>query len=346
MRRIVTQWYVSPRLMINGNQANDCSICFCFCQVAEGKELTAFKPLFISRASRSLGEGHMWISLFTRPPHSPFTRCQRLSCCLSFLFTAMVTNAMFYQFDKPLTDTFKFGPLTMSWTQIKIGTQSSVIAIPINLLVVLIFRNIKHAPSSNVYVVNPDSNTGKRSGCLPRFFVYIAWVICVLISLTGAFFTILYSMQWGAAKSNQWLTSILVSLVQDVLISQPVKVVALATLLSLLIRKPPEADAVVGPSFFKHKQGNKTKCTPVSGLELQNKKEQSVKRRKALEATKEILTLLIFAILLMVICYGHQDPARYQITRATKNIYDGFEEVSCNVELFNKGNHVILDYNQ
>ena len=302
--------------------------------MAEGKELAAFQPLFISRATRSLGEGHVWISVFTRPPHSPFTRCQRLSCCLSFLFTAMVTNAMFYQFDETLTDTFKFGPLTMSWTQIKIGIQSSVISIPINVLVVFIFRNIKHAQPSHVYVVNPDTSTGKPSGFLPRFFLYVAWAICLLVSVTGAFFTILYSMQWGADKSNQWLTSILVSLVQDVLISQPLKVVAFATLLSLIIRKPPETEAVIGPSFFKNIRGNKTKYRPVKGQELQNKKEQSIKRRKASKAAKEILTFSIFAFLLMVICYGNQDPARYQITRAVNDISGGFEEVRYHLFFF------------
>ena len=222
----------------------------------------------------------------------------------------------------------------MSWTQIKIGIQSSVISIPINVLVVFIFRNIKHAQPSHVYVVNSDTSTGKPSGFLPRFFLYVAWAICLLVSVTGAFFTILYSMQWGADKSNQWLTSILVSLVQDVLISQPLKVVAFATLLSLIIRKPPETEAVIGPSFFRNIRGNKTKYRPVKGQELQNKKEQSIKRRKASKAAKEILTFSIFAFLLMVICYGNQDPARYQITRAVNDISGGFEEVRYHLFFF------------
>ena len=265
----------------------------------------------------------MWISVFTRPPHSSFTRCQRLTCCLSFLFTAMVTNAMFYQFDKTLTDTFKFGPLTMSWTQIKIGIQSSVISIPINVLVVLIFRNIKDS-TTNIYVINHV----KSSGCFPHFFLYIAWALCLLVSSASAFFTVLYSMQWGAAKSDQWLTSILVSLVQDVLISQPVKVLVLATFLSLLIRKPPETDTVIGPSFFTHKQGNKTKYKTVKGQDLKKMKEQSKKRRKALEATREIVTFWIYAFLLLAISYGNDYSARYQITRAVGEIFSGFEEVS------------------
>ena len=106
----------------------------------EGRSL--FKPLCYGRTARNLSEGHIWISLFTRPPQNPFTRCQRLSCCLSLLFTAMATNAAFYEFGDIQTDTFKFGPLVMSWKQVKIGIQSSLIAIPPNLLVTLMFKNI------------------------------------------------------------------------------------------------------------------------------------------------------------------------------------------------------------
>ena len=138
-------------------------------------------------------------------------------------------------------------------------------------------------------------------------------------------------MQWGADKSNQWVTSISVSLAQDVLISQPIKVVALATLLSFIIRKPPKIDSVVGPSFYKNKLGRKASC--LSPTDLKREKEQSIKSRKALEASKDILTFLVFAFLLMVICYGNQDVARYHITKAVNDSFAAdFEEVS--VEVF------------
>lgn len=137
-------------------------------------------------------------------------------------------------------------------------------------------------------------------------------------------------MEWGADKSNQWLTSISVSLAQDVLISQPIKVVALATLLSFIIRKPPKIDSVVGPSFYKHKRDRKASF--LSPTDLKKEKEQSIKSRKALEAAKEILTFLVFAFLLMVICYGNQDVARYHITKAVNDPFAAdFEEVSVDI---------------
>ena len=271
----------------------------------------------------------MWISVFTRPPHNPFTRCQRLTCCLSFLFAAMVTNAMFYQFDRTPTDTFKFGPLVVSWTQIKIGIQSSVIAIPANLLVVLIFRNTKKASSYEVFNPGETSKKPKTAGCLPPFFVYIAWCLSLLISLTGATFTVFYSLMWEADVSNQWLTSILVTLAQDVLITQPIKVIALAALLSLMIKKPPEQDPLTGPSFFKSKEADNAVSKPRQEEELAEEKDTSNKEWNMLEAIKEGVSFFVFSFLLIVVCYGNQHPARYQFTKSVSNIFgQDFQKVS------------------
>ena len=232
---------------------------------ADKKELAKFKNLFVFRTARSLGDGHLWLSVFTRPPHISFTRCQRLSCCLSILFTAMVTNAMFYSFGEAPKDFFQVGPIKLSWTQIKIGIQSSFIAIPINVLIVTIFRNSKQKSQKHVYKISVEETEEKAPGCLPHFFVYIGWVLCTLTSLTAAAFTVFYSMMWGEDISNQWLTSITVSFVQDVFIFQPIKVILLASLLSLIIKKPPEREKVYGATFQKEEHANKTVVGPPQG---------------------------------------------------------------------------------
>ena len=150
-------------------------------------------------------------------------------------------------------------------------------------------------------------------GFLPPFFVYIAWFLSLLFSLTGAAFTVFYSLQWEADVSNQWLTSILVSLVQDVLVAQPIKVLALATLLSLLIKKPPEQDTVIGPSLFMSKEAERVVPKLPQESELAEEKATSSKQWNMLEAVKEVVSFLVFSFLLMVFCYGNQHPARYQL---------------------------------
>ena len=78
----------------------------------------------------------------------------------------------------------------------------------------------------------------KKKKGLPHCFVYFAWVLCFLASVTGAVFTVFYSLSWGAEISNKWLIAFLTSFVQSILVIQPVKVVFASLLFALIIRKP------------------------------------------------------------------------------------------------------------
>ncbi|XP_078351373.1 polycystin family receptor for egg jelly-like [Oculina patagonica] len=290
-------------------------------------ERAGFKHLFYSKTSRSLGDEHLWVSLFTRPPHSPFTCCQRLSCCVSFLFTSMVANAMFYQFSDKPTHSFKFGPLVLSLRQIMIGIQSSFIAIPVNLLTVTIFRNVKpffetsHDTKSPVAVEN-------TSGQLPRCFVLVAWVVCILVTLASSAFTVFYSLSWGAEISNQWLTSIIVSLVQDVVFFQPVKVIVLAAILSLIIRTSPGKEHVQGATVYIDNKGQEhNEYTAPNEYLLRKAKEYGAKFLQMYRTIKHVVAFLIFVILLMVVCYGNRDSKRFAMTSSVENIFSGFNKV-------------------
>ena len=215
--------------------------------VSSPAEIHSFKNKFYSRTSTGLGDGHIWLSVVARPPTSPFTRVQRTSCCLTVLMSAMVTNAMFYQFGaEESSNSFRIGPFILSWQQIIIGIQSAMIVVPINLLIVFIFRNIKAKDEvAHAYDTNNDNpSEAKSGGRLPRFFVYVGWTLCFLASMTAATFTVFYSMMWGTEISNKWLTSILVSFSQDVFFIQPIKVIIVASLLAIIIRKTPEDASV------------------------------------------------------------------------------------------------------
>ena len=59
------------------------------------------------------------------------------------------------------------------------------------------------------------------------YLITFSGIIC------GAFFTILYSMQWGKEKSERWLTNAMMSFALDVIIMQPVKVMALSLFVTM-----------------------------------------------------------------------------------------------------------------
>lgn len=59
---------------------------------------------------------------------------------------------------------------------------------------------------------------------LPHWVTYIAWAIAILAVLSSAFFLILYSMQWGIPKSEEWLTTFVLSFFESLIMVDPVKV--------------------------------------------------------------------------------------------------------------------------
>ena len=64
----------------------------------------------------------------------------------------------------------------------------------------------------------------KEEFMLPHWCVYIAWFLFAISCLVSAFFTILYSLEWGAEKSQEWLTAMLLSFFNSVVLIQPIKV--------------------------------------------------------------------------------------------------------------------------
>lgn len=91
---------------------------------------------FVIKSTQDLRDGHIWLSIFSKPANSSFTRVQRLTCCLTLLLTTMLTNIMFYGIptDNP-EDQVSAGGFKMSLSQIIIGLY--------DLLLLLLARLIK-----------------------------------------------------------------------------------------------------------------------------------------------------------------------------------------------------------
>ena len=115
--------------------------------VASNEELKEFRHLFLTKAYKDFTDSHLWFSVVWRPSQSPFTRVQRVSCCLSLLLCTMMANAMWYEADKGRYTAVKLGALQFSWEQVSIGICSSLAVFPVNLLLVQIFRHCRPAPS-------------------------------------------------------------------------------------------------------------------------------------------------------------------------------------------------------
>jgi len=297
------------------------------CTFTESKENSIpFKTAFRSRISKKLGESHLWISLFSRPPQHPFTRCQRLSCCISVLFAAMVTSAMFYRFGIDSKDTIHIGSFKISLTEIKIGVQSALIAFPVNILIVMMFRNIKQ-PMTESDTENEQNI--RPSGFLPSFFIYITWILCLAVAIVSSTFVVFYSLTWGATTSNQWLKSIMISFFQDSLVIQPIKIVGIAFVLSMIFRKADDHESIAeSPTVTANALSSQTYNAP-SHDEIEKSRRFKSKTVRLVMALTEMVLFFVFVVLLIIVVYGNRGPARFDLTNHLKETFQQFEMVSC-----------------
>ncbi|XP_068186396.1 polycystin-1-like protein 2 [Antennarius striatus] len=126
----------------------DCSLDKLF-PVSTETDLKRFRNLFFTRTCKDFSDGHLWFSVISRPPSSPFTCVQRVSCCFSLLLCTMLTSIMFYGIPTdPSEQTLDLGHFEFTLQQFMIGIQSSLIMFPINILIVSIFRNTRRRETS------------------------------------------------------------------------------------------------------------------------------------------------------------------------------------------------------
>ncbi|CAF94444.1 unnamed protein product, partial [Tetraodon nigroviridis] len=63
---------------------------------AKNNEIASFRNIFQSRTSTGFRDEHIWVSVVDPPSRSPFTRAQRVSCCMSLLLCTMAINIAFW----------------------------------------------------------------------------------------------------------------------------------------------------------------------------------------------------------------------------------------------------------
>ena len=72
---------------------------------------------------------------------------------------------------------------------------------------------------------------------LPWSFAFVPWILTWALIGACAFFTILYTFDYGADASFEWLRSLLFSFFADLLCLQPIAVVGVALFYAFVIKR-------------------------------------------------------------------------------------------------------------
>ncbi|KAF8772030.1 Polycystic kidney disease protein 1-like 2 [Argiope bruennichi] len=248
--------------------------------VAGKEQMTEFSHLFPNASRRSLTDNHLWLSVFTRPARSRFTRLQRLSCCLAILYLSMLTSAMWYETtpEQPSPGAFKFGPLSLSPEQIAVGLMSNLIVFPPSFVMIILFRKsrARELRPSHVNValekqyekwrktyglsmdrklskmpatemrrprpsVDEEAHSGrpsKKKCLLPWWCAHLSWCLVILSVASSVFFLWAYGLQFGNIRTGKWLTSMVISLLSSVLLTEPLKIFLIAIIMACLCGNP------------------------------------------------------------------------------------------------------------
>lgn len=193
----------------------------CAIPVSDKSDTETFSFNFNEKSRENVTDSYLWLSVLLRPESGVFTRIQRLTCCLTLLFLTMITNAMFYGQDNG--SKLSIGPLTFSTTGFYISFISVLIAAPPIFLITYLFRNSRQGLKNTI---ERNKEEYKTTSDLRFSFtgVLIAWILIFIAVFLSGFFLILYSMEWGKSKSEEWLLCFFLSFFQSIFLIDPLKV--------------------------------------------------------------------------------------------------------------------------
>lgn len=249
----------------------------------------------------------------------------------------------------------RLGRLTLNLRELIVAVESLLLVIPINLLIAGIFthsrspfeqqRQIQRKYTvSRRLTIHRVSAFPIRKGCsltLPHLFIIVGWILCFLSSVASATFVIFYSLQWGRDISEQWLISIVMSTFLDVFVSEPVKIVVVALLMSHFcnssdfdeIARTPCAvlhlnDIRVDGSGNPNKEDDEIKIPePPSKKQLRRARQFRMREVYMYRAIRKIIIYMIYLWIVITICYGGRSQDSYNLTSSVETTFGQFSMV-------------------
>ncbi|KAG7491421.1 hypothetical protein MATL_G00003380 [Megalops atlanticus] len=105
-------------------------------------DLRQIPRLLTWELQRAMSESHIWLSLWLRPPRSPFTRLQRATCCAVLLHLALLANAVWHGTvaDRTRSPMAVARLAAVSGETVAAGLVSCLAVYPLYLLVLCLFR--------------------------------------------------------------------------------------------------------------------------------------------------------------------------------------------------------------
>lgn len=144
----------------------------------------------------------------------------------------------------------------------------------------------------------------------------------------------LYGFEFGKEKSEKWLTSMLVSFFQSVVVIQPFKVLLIAAFFALIIKDPnkeEEQEEALDPALNVDEELIETggereprnvslQSKPPDAKKLEAARRLRLKQCEMKAIIKEIITHFLVVGIVLTVAYGNHDDRSFTMSNEVKNV--------------------------
>ncbi|UJR19382.1 hypothetical protein I4U23_022512 [Adineta vaga] len=320
--------------------------------VANEEEKKEFTYILSKKAFHSLSDGHLWFSIFSRPPSNQFTRVQRCTSCFVLLFVSMLSNIMYYDLSneaKVKTSTnLSFGSFSITSDQILVGLISELISLIPSLLLIQMFRRLRSrhqriSPLEKVIphysLSNKNVTKKKKKKCsitFPWWFIFIIYGLSFLSIIVSIFLIIARGIEFGDIKSQQWLISVLSSFFSSILLTEPIKILSLTIFFAVFCQKSTNEDEEAKEYFdenqlilnndeeYLHSSIEVSTIRPnrLTPNEIAYARQIRLRELQIWSIIREIFIYISFVALLSAIVYSNRNEnASFQVQHLRKSFH-------------------------
>ncbi|XP_028357897.1 polycystic kidney disease protein 1-like 3 [Phyllostomus discolor] len=206
-------------------------------------------------------------------------------------------------------------------------------------------------------ILSPEEGRKSTSNGLPRWLTYICWLLLGVTSLAAAFFTALYSLQLNKEQATSWVISMILSVLQNVFVIQPAKVIFLSMFLSLILSRMPclnkekeqqtKRILALSAKCSSSLPGSRDKRNPIYVAPALNSPVKcpgrALKEKELFKLTGDILVQILFLVLLMTAVNSTQNASRFYLHQALwKSFSHRFSEIKLLKHFYPWATHTLL----
>ncbi|KAK3612214.1 hypothetical protein CHS0354_039486 [Potamilus streckersoni] len=181
-----------------------------------------------------------------------------------------------------------------------------------------------------------------KNGCtLPHWCVYLAYVLCFLLSVVSIALVMLYCYNFGYDRALEWVLAFIFALLLSVFLFEPLKAMCFALYMALCSKKvelDEEEDIIdIEPSLDNtNEKFKEIRFRPLAGYALLQAKEEGRKVCRMKVMVRQFFAYMFYLWLLLVITYVHlkydgylqTKSIEYDFITATTPDYVSFRNIS------------------